>query len=136
MAPKVRSYNGEGYGELMRRVRACPPRAPPGGIVFDPNRPQACDAPRNAADPMGSAGVLANDTAFINSNWTQVNRSANIKLAKYWYLESRLRHNGTVPRVYHENVIRNVRKGRTGRRHPFTQQPWTANMDKSVRRLQ
>jgi hypothetical protein len=136
LAPKVMWYTGETYDQYTGRIAAGGAR--PGRVIFNPENPgsNGRNAPRNHVnDPLGNAGVLANDTAFINSNWSQVNRPSNNNLAKYRYLHSEVRRNGTVPRVYHENAIRNVRNGRTGGRHPFTRQAWTANVDASVRRL-
>jgi hypothetical protein len=137
LAPKVMWYRGENYSAFVGRLAAGRPR--PGRVVFDPANPGAVNnrnAPQNrASDPLGIAGVVANNTSFINSNWSEVNRPSNNTLARYRYLEGEVRRNGTVPRVYHENAIQNVRNGCTGRRHPFTRQPWTANMNASVRRL-
>jgi hypothetical protein len=137
LALRIMWYSGDKYGKFVGRLAAGRPR--PGQDVFDPANPGAvdnCNAPQNrASDPLGNAGVVSNDTSFINSNWSEVNRPSNNALARYQYLVGEARRNGTISRVYHENAIQNVRNGRTGRRHPFTRQPWTTNMNASVRRL-
>jgi hypothetical protein len=107
LALKVMWYREETGGELVGRLAARRPR--PGRVVFDPANPGAvnnCNAPQNrASNPLGNARVVTNDTAFINSNWSKVNRPSNNTLARFRYLEGEVRRNGTVSRVYHENAM-------------------------------
>jgi hypothetical protein len=101
-------------------------------VRFPPPPPAVTRNAENTVNVVGDPGVLAHNTAFINEDWVEGPRPTDDGLSNYMYLQGEVRRNGTVPRVYHERAIADIRRGLTGYTHPFTRQRFRSD---DVRRL-